>query len=508
MTSGVADHGLRAAAASGVLAAVLALASSELLAALLPGAPSLVLAVGAAVVDLAPIPVERVAVNIFGTADKPALVFGIVLLSAVVGAALGVAAARRFWIGVVGFSLFGILGAVAGFFDPQASGVVGSVSAAASALLGVGVLRRLLDAAPTGPGPGERRRFLVLTASVLGLALAGGGVGRWILRGRARMRAEREAVRLPAASRPLAAPAASTSLNVRGLSPLVTPNADFYRIDTALAIPQVELSGWRLGIGGMVDRPLSLSFDDLLAMDLVEADVTIACVSNEVGGQLIGNARWLGVPLALLLERVGVQPGAGQIVGQSVDGWTGGFPTQAAFDGRNALVAVGMNGEPLPIEHGFPARLIVPGLYGYVSATKWLSRIRLVTWEGFDGYWIPRGWSKEGPIKTQSRIDVPARFGAIPAGPTAIAGVAWAPRRGISAVEVQIDEGRWQPAPLAGELHADTWRQWALQWDATPGIHRIRARATDGTGETQTEASAPVIPNGATGYHTIRVTVT
>ncbi len=483
------------------------MASSELLAALLPGAPSLVLAVGAAIVDLAPLPVERVAVNVFGTADKPALVVGIVLLSAVAGAAFGVAAARRFWIGVVGFSVFGILGAVAGFFDPQASGLVGSVSATASALVGVGVLRRLLDAAPSVRAPEERRHFLVLAASVLGLALVGGGVGRWLLRGRERMLAEREAVRLPAASRALPPPAASASLDVVGLPPLVTPNADFYRIDTALAVPQIDLSGWRLAIDGMVDRPLSLSFDDLLAMDLVEADVTIACVSNEIGGELIGNARWLGVPLAALLERVGVQPGADQIVGQSVDGWTGGFPTQAAFDGRNALVAVGMNGEPLPIEHGFPARLIVPGLYGYVSATKWLSRIRLVTWEGFDGYWIPRGWSKEGPIKTQSRIDVPARFGAIPAGPTAIAGVAWAQRRGISGVEVQIDEDEWQPALLAGELHVDTWRQWTLAWSATPGTHRIRVRATDGTGAIQTEASAPVIPNGATGYHTIRVTV-
>ncbi|MGH8910222.1 MAG: molybdopterin-dependent oxidoreductase [Egibacteraceae bacterium] len=497
-----------APAVSGGLAAVVALAVSEFLAGLLPPVPSLVLAVGAGVIDLVPLPVKNAAVAVFGTADKPALLVGIVMLSALAGAGLGVAAGRRPWVGIVGFIAFGLLGAAAGLSDPQASGAASVVSATLSTLAGVATLRRLQGAAPVEATMRGRRRFLALAGAVSAGALAAVTSGRALLGRRAMTLAQRAAVRLPVVSRTLPLPAVSTSLTVPGLPALVTSNADFYRIDTALSAPRVDLVSWRLDIDGMVDRPLSLRYDDLLGMNLVEADITLCCVSNEVGGDLVGNARWLGVPLAQLLERVGVQPGADQIVGHSVDGWTAGFPTQAGRDGRAALVAVGMNGEPLPIVHGFPARLVVPGLYGYVSATKWLSRIQLTTWEGFDGYWVPRGWSKEGPIKTQSRIDVPAGYARIAAGPTAIAGVAWAQHRGIRRVEVQVDDRPWRDARLAGELHADTWRQWVLEWDATPGTHRIRVRATDATGQTQTGAITPIAPNGATGYHTIRVTVT
>jgi DMSO/TMAO reductase YedYZ molybdopterin-dependent catalytic subunit len=308
--------------------------------------------------------------------------------------------------------------------------------------------------------------------------------------------------------RPLPPLPAAADLGIEGLPPFQTPNADFYRIDTALTVPQVDPATWRLRVTGMVDRELELTFDDLLGRPLVEADVTLTCVSNEVGGGLIGNARWLGARLADLLEEAGVQPGATQLVGRSVDGFTVGFPTEVALDGREALVAVGMNGEPLPIEHGFPARLVVPGLYGYVSATKWLAEIELTTWEAFDAYWVPRGWAKEGPIKTQSRIDVPASLAAVPAGPTAVAGVAWAPTRGIERVEVQVDDGRWAPARLAAPVGEDTWRQWVYEWDATPGGHTLRVRATDGTGQLQTEERAEPIPDGASGWHTIQVRVT
>ena len=243
----------------------------------------------------------------------------------------------------------------------------------------------------------------------------------------------------------------------------------------------------------------------MLDLGLVQEQVTLSCVSNSVGGGLVGNAEWVGVPLATVLDQAGVQPGATQIVGRSVDRWTAGFPTEVALDGRVALVAVQMNGEPLPISHGFPARLVVSGLYGYVSATKWLSDIELTTWESFNGYWIPRGWSKEGPIKTQSRIDVPRRGSVIDPGPTAIAGVAWAPTRAIERVEVQVNEEPWVEADLSRETTINSWRQWMVTWNATPGRHQVRVRATDGTGTTQTSEISDPAPDGATGWHTIQV---
>jgi hypothetical protein len=271
--------------------------------------------------------------------------------------------------------------------------------------------------------------------------------------------------------------------------------------------PTVDVADWRLRVRGMVAREVVLTYDDLLGLPQMEQDVTIACVSNEVGGDLIGNARWQGVRLADVLDMAGVDPAASQIVGRSVDGWTAGFPTDVAFDGRDAMIAVAMNGEPLPVPHGFPARLIVPGLYGYVSATKWLAELELTTWEAFDGYWVPRGWAKEGPIKGQSRIDVPRRGADLVPGEVWVAGVAWAQRRGVARVEVQVDDDPWQDAELADELDVDTWRQWRWRWQATPGEHVLRVRATDGDGVTQSEQRVPVAPDGAEGWHsrTVRV---
>ena len=332
--------------------------------------------------------------------------------------------------------------------------------------------------------------------------LAGRGVGRWLGRG-----SDPAEVTLALVRQPLLAPPPGASLDFEGLSPLFTPNADFYRIDTALAVPRVDLESWRLRVTGMVQEPTTYGFEDLQALPQVEADVTLACVSNQVGGDLVGTARWQGVRLRDLLERAGVQPGATQIVGRSVDGFTAGFPTEVALDGREALVALGMNGEPLPLDHGFPARLVVPGLFGYVSATKWLSEIELTTLEDVDGYWIPRGWSKLAPVNTQARIDVPRYAARLPAGRHAVAGVAWAPTRGISAVEVSVDGRPWQEAALSVPLSDDTWRQWVLQWDAAPGRHEIRARATDGSGAVQTAEEVAPRPDGASGYHTIAVTV-
>ena len=294
---------------------------------------------------------------------------------------------------------------------------------------------------------------------------------------------------------------------VTGISPIVTPNSDFYRIDTAIVVPSVDVDSWQLSISGMVDRPYSMNFAELIGMGLVETPVTLSCVSNRVGGNLVDNAVWRGVPLADVLNRAGVQRGATQIVGRSVDNWNSGFPTEYAFDGRQALVAVAMNGDPLPREHGFPVRLVIAGLYGYVSATKWLEEIRLTTWEGFDSYWVPRGWAKRGPIKTQSRIDVPRNSARVRAGRVAIAGVAWAPTKSIEGVQVQVGNGPWVNADLSNNMSVNSWRQWVYAWDAVPGSYKIRCRATDGTGYTQTSEIRPPAPDGATGWHTIDVSV-
>lgn len=295
--------------------------------------------------------------------------------------------------------------------------------------------------------------------------------------------------------------------NLNPATPFITPNDDFYRIDTALSFPFIEIDTWRLRLTGLVERELEWSYSDLLALEQVERTITIACVSNEVGGDLVGNAVWRGVLLADLLREAGVRSGAEQVFSTSVDGWTCGFPVAAALDGRDAMVALGMNGVALPLEHGYPARLVVPGVYGYVSATKWLESIRITTWADDVGYWIPRGWSREAPIKTQSRIDVPRRNDRLSAGSVAIAGVAWAPQRGIARVEVQIDDGPWADAVLGSETLDDAWRMWRYAWEATPGRHRITVRATDGDGVVQTEEVAPPDPDGATGYHSRRVTV-
>ncbi|MEA2932398.1 MAG: hypothetical protein QOI56_1183 [Actinomycetota bacterium] len=368
------------------------------------------------------------------------------------------------------------------------------------------------DGAVVGPTawPGQRtvsrRRFLVA-----GSTAAGGAAvlltGAWGLRrGRPSPRAS---VTLPGpAGGP--APLGSATDGFReadGLSPLITPNRAFYRIDEALIVPAVNLASWRLKVTGMVDAPFELSHDDLLALPLVERHITLSCVSNQVGGPLVGTATWLGVRLADLLGRAGVQPGATQVVGRSVDGFTVGFPVEVATDGRDALVAVGMNGEPLPAAHGFPARLVVPGLYGYVSATKWLKEIELTTFEAFDSYWVKRNWARRGPIKVQSRIDVPRDYGRVAAGARTVAGVAWAPHRGIGRVEVQVDDGPWHEAALGPALGDDAWRQWSLPWDATPGEHTISTRATTADGEVQTATTKSVFPDGATGHHQVTVRV-
>ncbi|MEV6492890.1 molybdopterin-dependent oxidoreductase, partial [Actinoplanes sp. NPDC051633] len=287
----------------------------------------------------------------------------------------------------------------------------------------------------------------------------------------------------------------------------VTTNSGFYRVDTALTVPRVDVAGWSLRVHGMVGRELRLSFEDLLNRPLIERDITLNCVSNEVGGPYIGTARWLGVPLAPLLREAGIAAGADQLVARSIEGMTIGTPVATALDGRDTMLCVGMNGEPLPLEHGFPVRMLTPGLYGYAGACKWLTELELTTFADFDAYWVRRGWAADGPVKTASRIDRPLPFARVKAGPVTVAGVAWAQGRGIETVEVRVDDGPWRRAELLPVPSADTWVQWRLQWNAAPGPHSLSVRATDRTGATQTEQRATPFPDGATGWHTITVTI-
>jgi DMSO/TMAO reductase YedYZ molybdopterin-dependent catalytic subunit len=349
----------------------------------------------------------------------------------------------------------------------------------------------------------SRRRFLRSLGIVAGVAVVS-GVGGRLLTSRRAVTAARSGVALPAAG---PAPALPKDVQAPGAVAYVTPNADFYRIDTSLFPPQVDPATWHLRIFGRVRNPITIRWDDLLRRPMVQRYVTLACVSNEVGGDLISNALWLGTPIKALLDEVQPLPDADQVVQRSVDGWTCGTPTAVLRDGRDALLAIGMNGQPLPIEHGFPVRMVVPGLYGYVSACKWIYEIELTRFADFDAYWVPRGWSQQAPIKTQSRIDTPRDGARKKTGDVVVAGVAWAQHRGISKVEVQVDGGPWAAATLAGAVSADTWRQWWYRWPATPGQHTLRVRATDATGQTQTDKQAPPDPNGATGWHSVQVSI-
>ncbi|MEV7617392.1 molybdopterin-dependent oxidoreductase [Streptomyces sp. NPDC089799] len=483
-----------------------------------------VTAVGSAVVDLTPTVVKEWAVRSFGTADKAVLIAGIVLLLAGVAVAAGLLALRSRAAGTALAFGFGLVGALAALSRPGASALdaVPSLAGGAAAagtlfLLVTALVRPPPEGWPEGPRGAwalDRRGFGRLLVSVLAGSAAAGLAGRRLgAYGSAGATASRAGVRLPPPAVPAPPVPAGAAPKVPGLSPFLTPNPVFYRVDTALVVPRVDVDGWSLRIHGEgVTRPLTLGFRELLARPLVEHDITLACVSNEVGGPYVGNARWLGVPLAGLLREAGVRPPsaggpADQLMARSVDGMTLGTPVETVMDGRDALLAVGMNGEPLPFDHGFPVRMVVPGLYGYVSACKWLRELRLTTFAAYDAYWVRRGWAEQAPVKTQSRIDTPRPFASTAAGPVNVAGVAWAQHRGIGRVEVRVDGGPWQEARLAAADGVDTWRQWVWRWDARPGSHTLEVRATDGTGAVQTGTRQGVLPDGATGWHTVTVRV-
>ncbi|MBA0124284.1 molybdopterin-dependent oxidoreductase [Haloechinothrix sp. YIM 98757] len=514
-------------AIAGTVATGLAVGVTELAAGLLPGGASPFVAVAGRIIELTPGPVVELAISVFGGANRLVLLLCMAVGLLAAGALLGIGAAARRWLGPAGLGGIATLGIAAGLAAPAVPALVAVAAPAAGWGLGAGLLLVLLARSEAGgaeagehagdqpdedhAGPDEperpRRSFLAVAGAGAVLAVASAGGGRY-LQLRAAARRARTNVRLARPATPLPPPPGTASFDIDGLASLVTPNEDFYRIDTAVTVPRLDADSHTVRVTGMVDTPLEIGYRELVRAADTEADVTLACVSNEVGGSLVGNARWQGVPLADVLDRAGVHPEATQIVGRATDGWTAGFPVEAAYDGRPALVAVGMNGEPLPEEHGFPARLVIAGLYGYVSDTKWLAEIELTTFEAYDAYWIPRGWAERAPIKTQSRIDVPREGAELNAGTVTVAGVAWAGVRGVEAVEVAVDGGDWREARLAGELARTTWRQWAYEWDATPGQHRIQVRATDGTGRTQTGERSGTIPDGATGHHTIEVTVT
>ncbi|MDT0267480.1 molybdopterin-dependent oxidoreductase [Streptomyces sp. DSM 44915] len=509
------------AALAGVLAVVAALAAAESLAALaVRREAGPVTAVGGAAIDRTPTAVKDWAIRTFGDQDKLVLRLGILAVLALLAAVAGVAALRWRRLVAVGALAMGGVGAVAAAGRPDAGSGDFLPALLAGAVTGAVLLVLVgwLDAAG-GRGvfapDGARRRFLGTAGALVAGSLTAGLLARWRnAAGAAAVAADRAALRLPAPASPAGPLPDGAALDVPGLTPFRTPSRDFYRVDTALTVPRVDVASWRLRLHGLgVARPLTFTFDDLLARDLVARRITLTCVSNEVGGPYVGNATWLGVPLAGLLAQAGVrspQQGgeADQLVARSVDGMTLGTPLAAVLDGRDALLAVGMNGEPLPFDHGYPVRMVVPGLYGYVSACKWLTELELTTFGAFDPYWVRRGWAAEAPIKTQSRIDTPRAVDRPRAGrPVAVAGVAWAQSTGIDRVEVRIDEGAWEEAELAGEDSVDTWRQWYWSWTPTAGTHRVEVRATDRNGETQTADRVGTVPDGATGRHSVVVRV-
>ena len=501
---------MRTSGLAGLLTGAVALGIAELTAAVTGpnGAP--VTAVGETAINLTPVPVKEFAIAHFGTHDKAALVTGIVVLLAAFAVLIGVLAVRRLAYGLAALAVFAAVGVAAAISQGGGLNVVPTLAGSAVAAVTLVLMVRAIRGTRLARGPGgkglERRRFLIVGAGAAALGVAAGGLGNALL-GRFSVASSRAAVRLPGPAVPAAAIPAGTDLRIPGLTPFMTSNASFYRVDTDLVLPQVSPETWTLTIDGMVDRPVELTFAELLKMPLTEADITLVCVSNQVGGSYNGNATWLGVPLAGLLRRAGVRAGADQVLSAATDGMTISTPVATIMDGRNALLAVGMNGQPLPVAHGFPARMIVPGLYGYVSATKWVTKLTLTTFARQKAYWTQRGYSAQAPIKTESRIDVPKPLSQVKAGRITVAGVAWAPAKGIAKVEVSADDGPWQKATLAASGGIDTWRQWMWGWDARPGLHNLRVRATDNSGATQTPQRAYPVPNGASGWDSVVVTV-
>jgi DMSO/TMAO reductase YedYZ molybdopterin-dependent catalytic subunit len=549
---------------AGVLAAFLAVGVGQFFAGITAPDGSPVVAVGEASIGQTPPAVKNFAISAFGSHDKTVLVAGILAVLAIFAAVVGALAVRRLWYGMVGLGCFAALGLAAALTRPTASPsyavptLAGAAAAAAALALLVRFAPRAVGpadraagqpplawrdlgsdegpdeaqqdwsgrwasgspattgrarpagragpASPAGASEPPRRSFLVASSAVAGTAAVAYLGGRLIAERTSVARAQ-ASLRIPRPVHPAPPLPAGSDLRIPGLSPFITPNGSFYRVDTAIVLPEIPPANWQLRVHGMVAREITLTFDQLIHRPLTADYITLTCVSNPVAGPYVGNALWIGASVASLLRQAGVRAGADQLLCTSADGFTSGSPLQTVMDGRDALLAVAMNGTALPVAHGFPVRMVVPGLYGYVSACKWITDIEVTTYAANVAYWAQNGWSQQAPIKTESRIDVPSGSNTLKPGTTPVAGVAWAQHKGIAAVEVQVDNGPWHEARLAAVPDIDTWRQWVWDWDATPGTHTIQARATDATGYTQTSLQEPPEPNGASGYPSVSVSV-
>lgn len=521
----VARNGL-----AGLIAVGAGLAAGELTAAAVSSYASPFYAVGSFLVDRAPAPVREFAIDTFGTNDKPVLLWGIAVAVLILSIIAGVVERRRVPIGSALIIAFGVFGVLAALHRPTSDLWYAAPSLVAM-VVGILVLRGLRGFLWSGSLPGgrvrgsttrqetdpdetdagvkpqsdadrglSRRQFGVAAGVIAAVSVAGAFIGRQVST-MGDVLADRKRIRLPRPSSAAAPVPAGVNVEIEGITPFMTTNADFYRIDTALQVPKLTTGEWKLKIHGMVDNELTLDWDDLMDMQAEERIITLTCVSNEVGGNLAGTARWIGYPIKKILERAGVQDDADMLFSTSVDGWTSGTPIDAVTDGRDAMLVIGMNGEPLPLEHGYPVRQVVPGLYGYVSACKWVVDWEITRFDKAEAYWTKRNWGVKGPIKTASRIDRPEGLSRHPVGDVVIAGTAWAQHRGISKVEVRVDRGPWNTATLAPEYTNDTWRQWFWTWPATAGQHTVYCRATDEMGEVQPEERVAPIPDGATGWH-------
>ena len=510
------------AALAGVAAAAVVLSVAELAGAFFTARATPLIALGSTFIDFTPPWLKDFAVTTFGTNDKAALFVGMGVTIFVLACVLGVVAYRRWALGAAGVLFMGavIVASVVTRAGVRPQDAVPSLVGTAAGLV---VLRLLvwrlwrLQAFPASPADvaakeperpaTSRRAFFAatgLTAAAAAIAATG---GRLLSTARSNVAQARESLRLPAPARPAAAVPAGMQSATPGVTPWLTPGKDFYRIDTALSVPEIKAEEWELRVHGLVEQEVRLTFRDLLDADLIESHVTLTCVSNPVGGNLAGNAKWLGLPIREVLKRARPTAGADMVLSTSIDGFSASTPLEVLQDDRDAMLAIGMNGGPLPLEHGYPVRMVVPGLYGFVSATKWVVDLEVTRFADSKAYWTQRGWSERGRIKTMARVEVPKSFATVPAGKVAIGGTAWAQTRGITKVEVQIDEGDWTAAVLSDEASVDTWRQWSFTWDAKPGPHYIKVRATDGSGEVQTEKRADPVPDGASGWQSVMGTV-
>ncbi|MDI3213169.1 molybdopterin-dependent oxidoreductase [Arthrobacter sp. AL12] len=510
------------AALAGVAAAAVVLSVAELIGAFFTARATPVIALGSTFIDFTPSWLKDFAIATFGTNDKVALFVGMAVTILLLACVLGIVAYRKWALGVAGVLLMGAV-IVAAVVTRSGVKPLDAIPTVIGTVAGLIALRFLVTRlwrmrqwpdmdsdlsakAPDRPVTSRRAFFAATGVTAAASAIAATG-GRLLSAARSNVAQARESLQLPAAAKPAPAVPAGVQSMAPGVTPWVTPNNDFYRIDTALSVPEINAQDWELRVHGLVDREIRLSFQDLLDANLIESHVSLTCVSNPVGGNLAGNAKWLGMPIRDVLKMAGPQEGADMVLSTSIDGFSASTPLEALQDDRDAMLAFGMNDEALPLEHGYPVRMVVPGLYGFVSATKWVVDLEVTRFADSQAYWTQRGWSERGPIKTMARVEVPKSFAKVPSGRVAIGGTAWAQTRGITKVEVQIDNGPWTEAVLSTEASVVTWRQWSFDWEATPGPHYIKARATDGTGEVQTDQRADPVPDGASGWQSLMVTV-